>query len=438
MKIRILFLVVLLWSCFLCNAQNMYFPPNTGNTWDTISPASMGWCTSRIDSLYQYLEDKNTKGFILLKDGEIVLEKYFGTFTQDSLWYWASAGKTLTGFMIGIAQQENFLSLQDTSSKYLGNGWTTEPFLKEKKITIWNQLTMTTGLDDGVSDNHCTDDTCLKYIADAGTRWAYHNAPYTLLDKVIEASTGQTLNSYVTQKIKNTTGISGSFFKTGYDNVFVSNARSMARFGLLLLNKGKWNNTVLLSDTAYFNQMTNSSQQLNKSYGYLTWLNGKSSYMVPTLQYVFNGKLNPNAPDDVFMALGKNGQLINVCPSKKIVFIRMGNAPGAGDVPFTMNDTIWQKLNTIMCTNVSIETLENSNIEIVIDASKNQIQIENNNQETINTLELIDITGKTVLIMQHNTIDKHISIPFSNNTRGFYILSLSTDKGKVIKKIILP
>ncbi|MEZ5069123.1 MAG: hypothetical protein R2847_11860 [Bacteroidia bacterium] len=38
---------------------------------------------------------------------------------------------------------------------------------------------MTSGLDDGVPDNHCTYDSCLVYLADAGTRWAYHNAPYT-------------------------------------------------------------------------------------------------------------------------------------------------------------------------------------------------------------------------------------------------------------------
>ena len=84
-----LFLFIFLNS----QAQNLYFPPLTGNAWDTISPVSLGWCPDKIDSLTDYLENKNTKAFILLKDGKIVIEKYFGTFTADSLWYWASAGK---------------------------------------------------------------------------------------------------------------------------------------------------------------------------------------------------------------------------------------------------------------------------------------------------------------------------------------------------------
>ena len=65
--------------------QSLYFPPLTGNVWDTIQPSSLGWCEERIDSMYDLLEDNNTKAFIILKDGKIVLEKYFGTFVQDSV-----------------------------------------------------------------------------------------------------------------------------------------------------------------------------------------------------------------------------------------------------------------------------------------------------------------------------------------------------------------
>ena len=43
-----------------------------------------------------------------------------------------------------------------------------------------------TGLDDGVEDPFCTLDTCLVYLAEAGTRWAYHEGPYTLLRNVIK------------------------------------------------------------------------------------------------------------------------------------------------------------------------------------------------------------------------------------------------------------
>jgi len=333
----------------LC-AQTLYFPPLSGNTWETVTPASLGWCDNKIDELHSYLEQKNTKAFIVLKDGKIVIERYYGTFTQDSLWYWASAGKTLTAFTVGIAQQEGHLALSDKTSDYLGQGWTVCPPAKEDLITIWHQLTMTSGLNDAVPDHYCTIDTCLQYLADAGTRWAYHNGPYTLLDGVISDATGQNLNLYFTQKVKNPTGITGAFVPMGFNNVFVSKARSMARFGLLMLNKGNWNGTQVMTDTAYYNQMITTSQNLNLSYGYLWWLNGKPTYRVPGLQINIPGPLNPSAPADMYAALGKNGQILNVVPSQGLVYVRMGDAPGVGEVPFLFNDTIWQKLNNVICT----------------------------------------------------------------------------------------
>jgi hypothetical protein len=92
MKRILLLTIIALTSLFQAtNAQTLYFPPlsNTA-TCDTISPASLGWCINEIDALYNYLQQQDTKGFIVLKDGKIVLEKYFGTFTKDSLWYWAA------------------------------------------------------------------------------------------------------------------------------------------------------------------------------------------------------------------------------------------------------------------------------------------------------------------------------------------------------------
>lgn len=327
----------------------LYFPPVAGTEWQSSSTASLGWNEGLVPDLYTYLQTKGTKAFIVLKDGKMVFEKYFGTFTADSIWYWASAGKTMTAMLVGIAQQEGLLNINNKSSQYLGTGWTSLSLAKENLITVKNQLTMTTGLDDGVADSDCTTPACLVYKADAGTRWAYHNAPYTLLDKVVENATGMTYNNYFQQKIRNTIGMNGLWIKTGFNNVYYSNPRSMARFGLLLLNKGKWDQTSILSDTSYFTAQVNSSQNLNPSYGYLTWLNGKSSYMLPGLQFNFSGMLVPNAPPDMYSALGKNDQKIYVVPSQKIVVIRMGESAGNVQLALSSFDNeLWGKLKPII------------------------------------------------------------------------------------------
>jgi CubicO group peptidase (beta-lactamase class C family) len=202
-------------------------------------------------------------------------------------------------------------------------------------------------LDDGVANPDCTTKACLVYKTDAGTRWAYHNAPYTLLDNVIANATGKDLNAFVNEQIETKIGMDGTFIKTGDNNVFYSTPRSMARFGLLLLNKGKWDQTQVIP-SAYFDVMVATSQNYNLSYGYLTWLNGKASSMVPGLQTVFNQSISPNAPADLFAAMGKNGQLINVVPSKGLVVIRMGDAPDSALVPFTFQDEMWKKLSLVI------------------------------------------------------------------------------------------
>ena len=335
------------------DAQTIYFPPlNNAAMWDTISPASLGWCTNRIDSLYNFLNFQNTKAFIVLKDGKIVLEKYFDNFTKDSVWYWASAGKTITSFLVGKAQKDGLLSINDISSKYLGSGYTSCTPAQENEISIRHQLTMTSGLDDGIPDNHCTTNTCLIYKAPVTTRWAYHNAPYTLLEKVLETATNQNLNAYTQTALKTKTGITGSWITLNYDNIFFSKPRSMARFGLLYLNKCIWQTDTLLHDTSYFNQSVNSSQSLNNSYGYLWWLNGKSSFMVPSSQFVLPGSYAPAAPADMFAGIGKNGQIVSIAPSLGLVVIRMGEASSdISDVPFTLCNKIWENLNYVLCNN---------------------------------------------------------------------------------------
>lgn len=334
-------------------APTMYFPPS-GSNWERATPASLGWDESKIPDMKSFLQTSNTRAFIVVKDGKIVIEEYLGKqsnstadFNVNSNWYWASAGKTLTSAVVGIANSQGKINFDAKTSDYLGVGWTSLTLAQENKITVRHQLTMTTGLDDGVANKDCTDKACLIYKADPGTRWAYHNGPYTLLDGVIANATGKTLNAYLSEQLLTKIGMDGSFIKIDLNNVFISTPRSMARFGLLLLNKGKWDQTQLIPED-YITLMTTTSQNINLSYGYLTWLNGKASSMAPGSQVVFPAEITANAPDDMFAAMGKNGQLINVVPSKNLVIIRMGDVPDASLVPFTFQNELWAKLNTII------------------------------------------------------------------------------------------
>lgn len=335
--------------------QELYFPPLNGNAWESMAVESLGWNTENQNELFTYLEANNTRAFILLKDGKIVIEKYWGSnifgtanFNQNTNWYWASAGKTLTATLTGIAQQEGLLDIDDKTSDYLGEGWTSLPPEKEDLITIKNQLSMTTGLDYETGDLDCTSPSCLTYKADAGEQWFYHNAPYTLLSKVISQASQTDYNQFTNQKLKSKIGMSGQWIENGYNNMYWSTARDMARFGLLMLNKGNWDEAPVLSDPDYFGAMTTSSQTLNPSYGYLWWLNGQSSILLPGLDFALNIELADNAPPDLFAGMGKNGQYVECIPSENMVVVRMGEAPGNDLVPIQFHNEMWAKISAMI------------------------------------------------------------------------------------------
>ncbi|MGB5172369.1 MAG: serine hydrolase [Eudoraea sp.] len=327
---------------------SLYFPNTGSDEWATVSPEELGWNTNNKQALIAFLEEKDTKAFLILKDGKIAMEEYFGTFEKDSLWYWASAGKTLTAFTVGIAAEKQLLDLNHKTSDYLGEGWTSAPIDKENLITIWNQLTMTSGLKDTAFD--CVTAACLEYEADAGSRWAYHNGPYTLLERVVSEATGTTFSTFFNTNLRNKIGMNGFWLSTnGLNNVYFSTARSMARFGLLNLNNGAWKDEIILGDLTFISEMKNTSQELNKSYGYLWWLNGKESFMAPSLQVVFNGSLTPNAPADMYSGLGKNDQKLYVVPSMGLVIVRMGENAGESLLgSSSFDNALWEKISNLI------------------------------------------------------------------------------------------
>lgn len=326
----------------------LYFPPLGSLDWETTSTTDLKWNTEAEQPLKDLLEEHNTKAFIILKDGKIAMENYFGSFSKDSIWYWASAGKTLTAFSVGIAQEKKLLSLDDKTSFYLGEGWTSAPLEKENLITIRHQLSMTSGLKDTSFD--CTTSECLEYEADAGTLWAYHNGPYTLLQDVIREAVNVEFTAFFNTHLRNKIGMNGFWLSTnGSNNVFFSTARSMARFGLLNLNSGIWDGETILGDTSYVRSMINTSQDLNKAYGYLWWLNGKESYKAPALQTTFQGELIENAPPDTFSGLGKNDQKLYVVPSRGLVIVRLGEDSGEGLLgPSSFDNLLWEKISELI------------------------------------------------------------------------------------------
>jgi CubicO group peptidase (beta-lactamase class C family) len=91
------------------------------------------------------------------------MENYFNNHTATTNWYWASAGKTLTSTITGIAEQEGLIDSNAKVSKYIGTSWTSETVAL---ITCKKLLSMTSGIED-IANGDGVSPSNLKYKADA-------------------------------------------------------------------------------------------------------------------------------------------------------------------------------------------------------------------------------------------------------------------------------
>ena len=170
--------------------------------------------------------------------------------------------------------------------------------------------------------------------------------------------------------------------------------------------------------------MVHSSQNINEAYGYLWWLNGTSTYMLPSTQFVFNGSIVPDAPADMYSALGKNGQIINVVPSLNLVMVRMGNPPLNGDeLPMIFNNEVWKRMNNLMCVQSSVATRK-SQLNLYPNPASKNLKIELNDN-VISKIQIIDALGK--IRFESN---QHLQeIELENLTPGIYqVLVKSNNK----------
>lgn len=341
------------FSSFAQPSSFTYFPPSDGD-WQKMSWEEVDWNREKLAELLAWLPSQDTRAFLMVKDGKILLEEYWGSkltgtgeMDQNSLWYWQDAAQTLTAVLIGIAQQEKLLSIKNSSQDFLGSGWTSMNPSMEQEIRLVHHLTMTTGIDEEIGNPMDFSPASLTYRAKPGSRWAYHDPPYAVLEKVLENASRQSLQEFFKSRIADPIGMNGFWQKTGERNVFYSSARSFAKFGLLLLANGNWNQTKIWSG-GYFSNLTKPSQKSNPSFGYLTWLNGQSSYRLPGIQKPFFGSLVPSAPSDLYMSVGEGGQLLMVVPSEQLVIVRMGSAKDTPDASFVLIREFWDRMIQVM------------------------------------------------------------------------------------------
>ena len=313
-----------------------------GAEWSTTDPAAAGFDKAALDELSKAAEANGSNCLLVTRNGKLVTESYWNGKDADSPQEVFSATKSYTSALVGIAQGEGKLKIDDSASKFIPE-WAGTP---AEKVTVKNLLSN----DSGRHWDYQTD--YLKMAAGApdkdkfaidlgqdnapGEVWVYNNSAIQTLDAVLKKATGQDTTAYAKAKLLDPIGMSHSkMTKDSVGNALTfmglqSTCRDMARFGWLALNKGMWDGKQVLP-AGWIEQSTKPSQKLNAAYGFLWWLNRKGVQpggVGPTSAEQEAGKpegqLVPGAAENVFWALGLGDQIIAIYPDTGVVSVRLG------------------------------------------------------------------------------------------------------------------
>ncbi len=311
--------------------QLHYFPPIEGNEWMRITPKELGWNNQKLNETIDFVKDQRSGAFIVLNKGEMVVEEYWMGWDKNFRGKIASINKSVTSVLVGIAQEQGKLNIEDKVSDYLDTGWSKSSPENESKITIRHLLTMTSGLDD-----------YLVYTDDAGTEFYYNTIAFNQLWPVLEKATDKSIDRYADRVLFNNIGMTKAIkWYKGNDLL----PRDLARFGLMILNEGNWGTDGILFDKKYYLEMLSPSQTFVSCYGYLWWLNNNCNANNDDEEL----RLFNNAPTDLIAALGAGDQKLYIVPSRELVIIRLGYDPGT---PFwgeeSFNNKFWDLMNEVI------------------------------------------------------------------------------------------
>jgi CubicO group peptidase (beta-lactamase class C family) len=306
--------------------------------WARTSPAEAGLDETRLDELERSLQEQNSSCMAVVKDGQLVRDAYWNNGAPDRNQEVFSTTKSFTSMLVGIAQAEGALDINQPASDFITE-WKGTP---SESVTIRDLLANVSGREWSLTLDYrdlirAPDKTGfaigLGQQHEPGTDWEYNNAAIQTLEAVLERSTGEAVPEFARTRLFEPLGMTSTMGLDGKGNALTfmgvkANCLDLARFGHLLLQEGRWNDEQVIP-AEYVREATTPATDLNAAYGYLIWLNQPGLIKLPAGTNA-QGPIWPDAPPEAFAALGLGGQTVLVVPSEGLVVTREGPGGGGG------------------------------------------------------------------------------------------------------------
>jgi len=290
--------------------------------WRTSTPEEQGMDSEQLTEVLDYLQRRlGIHSLLIIRNGYIVTDATFYPFAQNSLHDLASATKSFTSSLIGIAIDKGYIeSVEQPVLDFFPERTVANLNANKEAMTLEDLLTMRSGFkcinqptEVTLSEMWASPDWSqfvldLPMASEPGTRYVYCSPNVHLLSTIIQETTGMSALAFAQEHLFRPLGISDVIWPSdpqgnnwGWGDLKLA-PYDMAKLGYLFLNKGLWDGQQVVS-AAWVKAATSGD-----SYGYLWWLK----------------------PSGAYFATGRGGQEIWVLPDRDMIVVMTGASGGGG------------------------------------------------------------------------------------------------------------
>ncbi|OYU93792.1 MAG: hypothetical protein CFE21_19005 [Bacteroidetes bacterium B1(2017)] len=268
--------------------------------------------------------------FMLIRHGKVVSENWWTPYRSDLKHTMYSTSKSFTATAIGFAVAEKKLSVSDKVVSFFPDDLPEKISPNLADLEIRDLLSMSVGHEKENANFIATSDNWVKeflktpIVHTPGTKFLYNTPATYMLSAIIQKVTGQKVIDYLQPRLFDPLGIQNIDWEIDPKGINTGGyglrlkTEDMAKFGLLFLQKGKWNGKQIIP-AAWIEEAssmkimqdlpkgvtTRDSSDWHQGYAYQMWRCRNNGYR----------------------ADGANGQFIIILPEKDAVIAITAEAP---------------------------------------------------------------------------------------------------------------
>ena len=273
-------------------------------------------------------ELSNIRSFLVMWDGSVVSEHYYGGTTVATPHHIRSITKSMVSALVGIAIDKGIIhSVDDTVVHYIPELKAQDNDIRKHQITLRHLLTMTSGFGWEETGEWFFSNTLSALsnawdrplVGDPGEVYNYDSASTDLLTVILTRAANQEAQTFAIENLFAPLDITNFEWEkdpAGYHRGsagLVMTVRDLAKIGQLYLQKGQWNQRQLIS-----------SQWVDQSFAQHVRVNGIVSY-----GYLWRSRQVGSIRN--YYAMGYGGQYLIVVPDLKLVVVAIHEWQVAGE-----------------------------------------------------------------------------------------------------------